>query len=256
MNVAFLIGFFWLLFAIVGVQCFKSSFRRTCVWFDPLYDPFANPTAARSNGYTPDTSTGNPQFCGGWLAKDGTKQPWLHSDLTNGTDSHKGYVCPVNSLCIEGDNPYNGTVSFDNVVQSLQLVFVIMSSNTFSDLLYYTTDSDWLASALFFAFGIVIMSLWLMNLLVAVITSSFQVIREESKTSAFTASEQLYPLLDEDEPRRTSPLQRLYEKTFWVWIAIIFVGLVVQCLRTASMTARHAQFVGTFLRRPIPSSIN
>ncbi|KAL8666517.1 MAG: hypothetical protein Q9202_001315 [Teloschistes flavicans] len=242
-NVAFLIGFFWLLFAIVGVQCFKSSFRRTCVWFDPLYDPFANPTAARSNGYALDTSTGNPQFCGGWLAKDGTKQPWLHSDLTNGTDSHKGYVCPVNSLCIEGDNPYDGTVSFDNVVQSLQLVFVIMSSNTFSDLLYYTTDSDWLASALFFAFGIVIMSLWLMNLLVAVITSSFQVIREESKTSAFTASEQLYPLLDEDEPRRTSPLQRLYEKTFWVWIAIIFVGLVVQCLRTASMTARHAQFV-------------
>ncbi|KAL8634601.1 MAG: hypothetical protein Q9228_007803, partial [Teloschistes exilis] len=132
----------------------------------------------------------------------------------------------MNSLCIEGDNPYNGTVSFDNVVQSLQLVFVTMSSNTFSDLLYYTTDSDWLASALFFAFGIVIMSLWLMNLLVAVITSSFQVIREESKTSAFTASEQLYPLLDEDEPKKASPLQRLYDKTFWVWIAIIFVGLV------------------------------
>ncbi|KAL8693258.1 MAG: hypothetical protein Q9218_001892 [Villophora microphyllina] len=242
-NVAFLIGFFWLLFAIVGVQCFKSSFRRTCVWYDPLYDPIQNSTA-RLNGYALNSSSGNLQLCGGYVAKNNSKMPWLKSNLTWGTDTHKGYLCPKNSLCVEGDNPYNGTVSFDNVGQSLQLVFVIMSSNTFSDLLYFMTDSDWLASALFFAFGIVIMSLWLMNLLVAVITSSFQVIREESKGSAFTASEeQIYPIPDEDEPRKTSRLQRLYERTYWIWIAVIFVGLVVQCLRTASMSSRHAQFV-------------
>src|SRR5437879_12984243 len=34
-NVALLIGFFWLIFAIIGVQSFKSSFRRSCVWVDP-----------------------------------------------------------------------------------------------------------------------------------------------------------------------------------------------------------------------------
>jgi hypothetical protein len=45
-------------------------------------------------------------------------------------------------------NPYGGTVSFDNIVQSLELVFVVMTANTFSDLLYYTADSDYLASAL------------------------------------------------------------------------------------------------------------
>jgi hypothetical protein len=67
---------------------------------------------------------------------------------TYGTDKHKGYLCPPQSLCVEGSNPYNGTVSFDNVLHSLQLVFVIMSSNTFSDLLYYTTDSDFLVAAL------------------------------------------------------------------------------------------------------------
>lgn len=74
--------------------------------------------------------------------------PWLSSDRKkNGTD-HKGYLCPRGSECIEWSNPYNGTVSFDNVPQALQLVFVIMSANTFSDLLYYTTDSDSLAAAL------------------------------------------------------------------------------------------------------------
>ena len=74
--------------------------------------------------------------------------PWLRKDFTNGSIDHKGYLCPKGSLCLEGDNPYKGTVSFDNVLQSLQLVFVIMSSNTFSDILYYTTDSDFLAGAI------------------------------------------------------------------------------------------------------------
>ena len=75
--------------------------------------------------------------------------PWLKSDATtNASSYHKGYLCPKGSKCIEGSNPYNGTVSFDNVLQALQLVFVIMSGNTFSDLLYYTTESDYLTAAL------------------------------------------------------------------------------------------------------------
>ena len=248
MNVAFLIGFFWLLFAIVGTQCFKGSFRRTCVWYDPQSGP---PTseAARLSKYTLDMASGNPQFCGGHInVTTKLPSPWLKSDLvTAGAGTHKGYLCPENSLCVEGHNPYNGTVSFDNVAQSLQLVFVIMSSNTFSDLLYYTTDSDWLASALFFAFGIVIMSFWLMNLLVAVITSSFQVIREEGKRSAFTAEEQIYPIMDEEEPVKVSPLRKWYDKTHWIWIAIIAFGLVVQCFRSANMGPRRAKFVGGYI---------
>lgn len=242
-NVAFLIGFFWLLFAIVGVQCFKGSFRRTCVWYDPLDNPFENKTA---RGYKLDSASGNVQFCGGHRDAAGVPQPWVHSDLsTNKNKIRKGYLCPTNSLCVENQNPYNGTVSFDNVVQSLQMVFVIMSSNTFSDILYYTTDSDWLASALFFAFGIVIMSFWLMNLLVAVITSSFQVIREESKASAFTAEEQIYPLADEEKPLKTSPLRHWYDKTYWIWIVIIVFDLVTQSLRSADMGHRRAKFVDT-----------
>ncbi|KAL9018285.1 MAG: hypothetical protein Q9185_004388 [Variospora sp. 1 TL-2023] len=246
-NVAFLIGFFWLLFAIVGVQLFKGSFRRTCVWYDPLYDPVKNETA-RLYGYKlNDPGSGNLQLCGGHInATDGKPWPWRRADLvTNGTHSPKGYLCPKNSICVEGENPYNGTVSFDNVGQSLQLIFVIMSSNTFSDLMYYTTDSDRLASAVFFALGIVIMSFWLMNLLVAVITSSFQVIREESKASAFTAEDQIYPVEDDEEPVKASPLHRLYDKTHWVWIAVIVFGLVTQSLRSADMGPRHAKFVDT-----------
>ena len=135
MNVAFLIGFFWLLFAVVGVQSFRSSFRRRCVWVDP--------EGIQSN------FTNTLQFCGGHLNNaTGAAEPFRMSDGAPSPHRHKGYLCPRNSLCVQQDNPYNGTVGFDNILQSLELVFVIMSSNTFSDLLYYTTQSDYMAAAL------------------------------------------------------------------------------------------------------------
>lgn len=235
-HVAFLISFFWLLFAIVGVQCFKSSLRRTCTWMGP----------PGVGNYTQNTAPENVQFCGGHLDPvTSSPMPWIHSDGTNGTTTHKGYLCPKGSFCVQGSNPYNDTVSFDNVLQSLQMVFVVISSNTFSDIMYYLTDSDYLASAIFFAVGIVIMSLWLMNLLVAVITSSFQIIREESKRSAFTTSEveeEIAPE-DEEEPKRTSGLKRFYDKTYWLWIVVITLGLVVQCLRSSAMGDDRKHFI-------------
>ena len=249
-NVAFLISFFWLLFAIVGVQNFKSSFRRTCVWFGD------DVSQIYTNNYTQNLAPGNIQFCGGHIdVNTGAQMPWLKADFSNapdvkfsnGSDAHKGYLCPQKSLCIEGVNPYENTVSFDNVFQSLQLVFVIMSSNTFSDLLYYTTDSDYLAAALFFAFGIFFMTLWLTNLLVAVITSSFQVIREEGKASAFTMDKDSEATEEEDDesPKRRNAAKRIYEKTYWFWIIVIILDMVVQSLRTADMEFDRAQLIST-----------
>ena len=248
-NVAFLIGFFWLLFAIVGVQMFKSSFRRTCVWYEhvnALRGPDGLDLTVGQN-FTWNVAPENIQLCGGYInATSHEPWPWLKADLENGTRHAKGYLCPENSICLEGSNPYNGTVSFDNVIQSLQLVFVIMSNNTFSDLLYMMTASDYLAAALFFAAGIVILSLWLTNLLVAVITSSFQVIREESKASAFTTDEHELAQLDDEEeerPERSGTLKRAFDKTYWPWIIVIIFGLVVQSLRSATMSKERGRFI-------------
>ncbi|CAG8426892.1 unnamed protein product [Penicillium salamii] len=235
-HVAFLIGFFWLLFAIIGIQSFKSSFRRTCEWIDP---------EGESN-YSLSDAWDTVQFCGGYLdGTTGKKRPWLDPYGVDAGFSPKGYICPQGSVCKEGSNPYNGTMSFDNIVHSLELVFVIMSSNTFTDLLYYTTDSDYLASALFFACGFVILSLWLVNLLVAVITHSFQVIREESKRSAFAV--QQIDIVDEDETmsRGPSQLKRIYDRTNWIWVCLIIFDLIVQALRSSSMSASRAKFIDT-----------
>ena len=251
-NVAFLIGFFWLLFAIIGVQAFKSSFRRTCTWYENATDVLVNParyldlnTIDPQQVFMQNDPSSNLQFCGGYIhPSTGAEMPWLKENLKdNGTTSHKGYLCPNSSLCVEGKGPYDGTVSFDNVLQSLELVFVVMSANTFSDLLYYTTNSDYLAAALFFSSGIVIMSLWLMNLLVAVITSSFQVIREESKTSAFTADHQDHFIEEEDDTQKVSRLKRAFDITSWIWILIIVFDLFVMCLRSADMSRSRENFI-------------
>ena len=249
LNVSFLIGFFWLLFAIVGVQSFKSSLRRTCV-FDG-----ANAFPPTDN-YTQDYlgGNGNLQFCGGWLHPNGSAMPWVSQNGQYGAGDHKGYLCPVGSFCVQGDNPYNGTVSFDNIANSLELVFVILSTNTFSDIMYMLTNTDYLVAALYFAVAIVLLTFWLINLLIAVITSSFQVIREESRSSAFMAQQTDAENEDDEEDsedsddrvgkfRREPMLKRLYGKSTYVWIIVIVYGLLVNCTRHDTMGPFLTNFI-------------
>lgn len=241
-RVAFLVSFFWLLFAIIGVQSFKESLSRQCVWLDPL-----NPTSKEAS------FTNDETFCGGYLDNStGEVLPWVApsnsddlSDLLSAGGSGKGFICPRGSVCLQQDNPFNGTVHFDNIHHSLELVFVIMSANTFTDLMYYTIDSDYPQAALFFGAAIMIMMLWLTNLLIAVITSSFQVIREESKASAFTAEEEhpSTPAPAEASSKRPSGLQKLYRKTSPFWILIITFGLLAQACRSATMGPLRERFV-------------
>lgn len=243
-NVSFLIGFFWLLFAIIGVQSFKSSFDRQCVYADPL-DPFNHNNTAYIDIL---------QFCGGQFnSATGAHDPFKIgplndlSNLTDGPSSAKGYLCPEGSYCLQLDRhhlPYNGTMSFDNIFQSLELVFVVMTANTFTDLMYYSTNSDYLAVAIFFAGGIMIMTLWLLNLLIAVITSSFQVIREESRASAFAAH--VKGMLQTQDPaaaKKDSKMKKLFNRTYWFWIIVITYGLVCQGFRSSSMSPSRIYFI-------------
>ncbi|KAK7416123.1 calcium channel protein [Neonectria punicea] len=242
-RVAFLLTFFWLLFAIIGVQSFKASLSRQCVWLDPLEPKNLNASY-----------TNTEAFCGGYLDNEtGATLPWLISavpgsleSLINGTNEAKGFFCPRGSICLQQTNPFGGTVNFDNIFNSLELVFVIMSANTFSNLMYYTMGSDYSQAALFFGAGIMIMMLWLTNLLIAVITSSFQVIREESKASAFTVDQgDLAQPRPDERLRRVSPLQRIYDRTASVWIVIIAFGLLCQACRSSHMSPFRETFIDT-----------
>jgi hypothetical protein len=143
-------------------------------------------------------------------------------------------------LCQESSNPYNDTVSFDNVFQSLELVFVIFSANTFSTLMYNIIDSDGLIAAVFFAAVIVVLYFWLLILLIGVIMGSIQQIREQARTPKVLLDHG--PLALSPDPtykqfqRSESLLRKMYRRSKWLWIAMITFNLVAQAQRTSQMS--------------------
>lgn len=51
--------------------------------------------------------------------------------------------------------------------------------------------------------------------------------------------------LDEDAaPQRVGVIKKVFDKTWWFWLLIIAYGLLVQCVRTASMGRSQRTFVG------------
>lgn len=46
--------------------------------------------------------------------------------------------------------------------------------------------------------------------------------------------------------KKTNPLKRIYNKTYWVWIVIIGFDLISQCLRSAEMHHDRKVFIGEF----------
>jgi hypothetical protein len=87
-KVASFICFFWLLFAVVGVQAFKSSMKRFCVVSD-----------TDSMDMT-ITLSKQAQFCGGHIIERSgliKSQSWLKSDGNLGSSGPKGYLCPLSA---------------------------------------------------------------------------------------------------------------------------------------------------------------
>lgn len=212
-------------FSIIGTQSFKASLRRQCVWVD---------STGQQDNYTYE------QYCGGYLHPETLEHmPYVFTDGTVGPQS-KGYMCPAGSICVSDKNPYGGTVSFDNIFNSLEMVFVIISLNTFTDIMYYTMDSDYMTACLFFMAGILILALWLANLLVAVIATSYSQIRVEMILSRKSKTETLFrKRLTSAEARnflKKTVKGRWYLRMEWLWSLIIFMSLVVSSTRTADTT--------------------
>lgn len=126
---------------------------------------------------------------------------------------------------------------------------MIISSNTFTDLMYYAIDAEYMVASLFFIISIVVLTFWLVNLVIAVITSSFQITREESRKSAFSskAQQRLADISQESvaERRPVSRAQQWYDNTKILWIALITVDLTIQALRTATMGPASRRLLST-----------
>jgi hypothetical protein len=199
------------------------------VWLDPLDS--ANFSASYVNEFT---------FCSGYLDNEtGLPLPWVASynfeasePLQPGFEVPNGYLCPRGSICMLKDNPYNGTLHFDNIFNGLEVGFVMISGTSFSKVMYDTINSDSLPATLFFGFGIVCLRVWLVNFLLvsyAIYFSHFNLVLEPRERSL------------EPENLSTKRLsawemqcKNMCARTFWCWILLITYDLVSQCFRGPS----------------------
>lgn len=237
-DVSLFICCFWVIFGIVGVQSFKSSLSRHCQWTNP-----DDPT---------ETYLNSDLYCGSFIGRDGFVRSYLERDGSSSGDI-KGFRCPMYSVCQSGENPYGGTVNFDNILQSMQLVFVIMSANTFTDIMYYTMDSDNIGSSLFFIFAIFILTVWLLNVFIAVIVTSFNIAqmedaedkkrKDEGRRTSLLAifgfndklhNQKVYPLIQK------RAYLRFYYKLEIFFVILIAADLIIQALRQQGMSDSRA----------------
>ncbi len=123
------------------------------------------------------------------------------------TSSARGYICPLGQICKEQDkNPRGGLQNWDGIWGAMVQVVIISSVNTVSlgrlplifwwltrvlqwaPVMYTSIDAEFFVSCAFYLTGVVLLNFWLINLFVAVITSTFSSIRRETKKSAFGAN--------------------------------------------------------------------
>lgn len=89
-TVSFFLVFAFALFSIIGVQSFRGSYRRQCVYTDPF-----NSSNVIQLG----------QLCGGYVGSDGNEAPFLLLNGDVAEVSPKGYICPMGQVCEVSPSP-------------------------------------------------------------------------------------------------------------------------------------------------------
>ncbi|EPS97893.1 hypothetical protein FOMPIDRAFT_1127618 [Fomitopsis schrenkii] len=235
-SVAYFVFYAMILFSIIGIQSFKGSYLRSCNLLPALGE---NTTDLGQNcGAYVNATTLEVM---GYLKQDGTYGP------------AKGYTCPAGQICMEDQtNPYGNLESFDTIYYSALQVFIVVSANGWSPIMYNMMDAEFFVSCLFFITCIVILNFWLINLFVAVITNTFAAIRADTKKSAFGAAMEA-PAIDENDEgwtvidgRRVSSrnhIKDIYESISWCWVALALASLILQATREVDMSSTHVQIL-------------
>ena len=83
----------------------------------------------------------------------------------------------------------DGAISFDVIYSAMVPVYVLMTGQTWSDLMYKIMDAEYSWSSIYFVLVVLVMNFWILNLFIAVINEMFAKIRDDSaQNSAFTSN--------------------------------------------------------------------
>ncbi|CAO3642477.1 unnamed protein product [Cunninghamella blakesleeana] len=228
-NVTFFVLFFFIIFAIIGVQSFKGSFLRHCV--PSGYDEMTEKVELQ-------------QYCGGYY-RDGQKLPFIKLDGTP-AGWPKGFICENGFECRETENPFGGTISMDNIFSSMLMVLIISGRQSWTDRMYDMMDAEYFVACLYFIVIVIVMNFWLLNLFIAVICEMFAKVREDTKHSAFTSSSTVeladvegswsFKENDIHDINKKTMLQELVILTKPVWVLLVVADLIAMAFKNNDMT--------------------
>ncbi|KAF9296993.1 calcium channel protein [Mortierella antarctica] len=208
---------------IVGVQAFKGSFSRRCVL---------------ASNHTESVD----QFCGGHYNASAARglSPYLNADNSSSPTSPKGHICSAGFVCKDTGASFEDALSFDAIYSAMVSVYVLMTGQTWTDMMYSTMDAEYGWSSIYFVLVILVMNFWILNLFIAVINEMFAKIRDDStQNSAFTSdkTDNKTEILRDSVNNFTYGVNTvLTNRMQWIdsleciWVLAVVVDLVFQCL--------------------------
>ncbi|KRY93557.1 Voltage-dependent T-type calcium channel subunit alpha-1H [Trichinella pseudospiralis] len=189
-NVLLLCFFVFFIFGIIGVQLWAGLLRNRCL----LDLPSSNDSSLELMGlvryYMPD-ETSMEYICS--LEKDNG----MHSCNNLQPSTYNGHICNLtidqwhagnytlsNSSCINWNqyytkcgptshNPFQGSVSFDNIGFAWVSIYLVISLEGWSDIMYYVQDAHSFWDWIYFVLLIVIGAFFMINLCLVVIATQF-----------------------------------------------------------------------------------
>ena len=159
-EVMLMLSFFYTLFAVMGLSLFQNSINRYCFISSDLY-----PELIRTN-----------QRCG---------------------INDKGYTCPNNQICMNAERKDGfNFLNYNDIFHSFLTVFVTSTLEDWTPIMYWTINSEYYISSLFYIVIVIFISLTLLKMFVAVITNTYETVSntQVSTIKVFVSSKRSHML--------------------------------------------------------------
>ncbi|XP_064478455.1 voltage-dependent T-type calcium channel subunit alpha-1G-like isoform X2 [Ornithodoros turicata] len=186
-NVLLLCFFVFFIFGIVGVQLWAGLLRQRCYLVlpdenisfpSPISSYYQGMDAERDYICSSDKDNGMhrcsdlpPLVLDSGLVCNASARPHSNNVPTNASCVNWNQYY---SNCTAGDkNPFQGSISFDNIGLAWVAIFLVISLEGWSDIMYYVQDAHSFWDWIYFVLLIVIGSFFMINLCLVVIATQF-----------------------------------------------------------------------------------
>ncbi|XP_063224731.1 voltage-dependent T-type calcium channel subunit alpha-1G [Bacillus rossius redtenbacheri] len=184
-NVLLLCFFVFFIFGIVGVQLWEGILRQRCFLDKDANVSYPRPLATYYKYVEQDRDYICSKADDNGMHSCADLPPYKVGELVcNGSYSAEGGNDPTNTSCVNWNqyyteclastsNPFQGTISFDNIGLAWVAIFLVISLEGWTDIMYYVQDAHSFWDWIYFVLLIVIGSFFMINLCLVVIATQF-----------------------------------------------------------------------------------